>query len=134
MIAEDMLTLLVEQSAATPEFQEALASWRRNRPQDRLEVLGYAPDIKVERVLTKLFEALPEQVIDRVVIDGRSGCSNFTGECRLEPGGVRLRFDWDCAWKARVEGLTAYGFADQQRAAQEFGYDCFRVFEVVDAS
>jgi len=65
-----------------------------------------------------------------VEIEGRSGCSNFTGECRLEPGGVRITFDWDCAWKARVEGLTAYGFPDQQRAAQQFGYDCFRVFEV----
>jgi len=131
MIAEDTLTLLLEQSAATDEFRAALAAWRHRRPQDRIEVLGYAPDIKVERFLTKLFEALPEQVIDSVVVDGRSGCSNFTGEATLEPGGVRVRFDWDCAWKAKVEGLTAYGFPDQQRAAMEFGYDCFRVFEVV---
>ena len=130
MIGQDLLEGLLDESAATPEFRSAFEAWRRGRDQDRIVVRGYSPDIKVERFLTKLFEALPDEPIESVEIDGRSGCSNFTGHAVLQPGGVRVEFDWNCAWKAKDAGLTAYGFPDQQRAAQEFGYDCFRVFEV----
>lgn len=118
-------------SAATAEFREALAAFGLGQPQDRLTVRGDAPLIKVQRVLTKLFEELPEHPIERVTIEARSGCSNYTGRLRVEPGGIEYEFDWDCEWKARQVGYVLLGWANQRRAAEEFGYDCFRVFSRV---
>lgn len=127
-----MLTERMVRSAATDDFRAAIEAYLAGREQDRIEVAGYAPAIKVQRVLTMLLEQFPEHPIERVQVDGSSGCSNFTGSLRVEPGDLEIRFDWDCAWKAREAGLLVYGYPDQQRAAREYGYDCFRVFEVVD--
>lgn len=131
MIRQEELETLLDESAVTTAFRSALAAYRRGEPQDHIMVAGYAPPIKVERLLTKIVEELPDEVINTVQIDARSGCSNFTGRCVLQPSNVQITFDWDCAWKAEVEGLRSYGFPDQQRAVEEFGYDCFRIFEVV---
>lgn len=130
MITEDILTAMLERSSATPEFREALEGWRHGEKSPRIAIDGFVPAIKIERFLTKLFEQRPDLVIDSIRIEAQSGCSHLTGKARIEPGRVRVRFDWNCAWKAEVEGMIAYGIPDQQRAAQEFGYDCFRVFEV----
>jgi hypothetical protein len=119
----------LEESAATPEFRAAVEAYRRGEPQDRLALHGRPPKVKVERVLTKLLEELPDQPIERIELDAHSGCSNFTGTLRVAPGDAVYRFDWDCAWKARQVGYVVYGMPDQGRAAMEFGYDCFRVFE-----
>ncbi|NUP99428.1 MAG: hypothetical protein HUU35_06195 [Armatimonadetes bacterium] len=127
-----MLRQMIERSAVTDSFREAYYAWRNGEPQEALVVQGYAPPVKVERVLTKLLEAMPDLEIESVTIDGRSGCSNFTGHLVVQPGDVRIEFDWDCAWKARQAGYQMYGIPDQQRAAREFGYDCFRMFEEVD--
>ena len=66
-------------------------------------------------------------------IDGRSGCSDFVGTVTVEGGGdARLiEFAWDCRWRAEQQGwVDAYGFPDQIRAADEFGWNCFHRWQL----
>lgn len=127
-----MFQEFLDASAVTSEFRNALAAFGLGQPQDRLVVHGDAPLIKVQRVLTKLLQELPDLAIERVKIDARSGCSNYTGRLKIEPGGLVYEFDWDCQWKAEQAGFVFFGWANQQRAVEEFGYDCFRVFQAAD--
>lgn len=120
---------LLATAAIAPELRDAIEAYRRGQPQDRIATRGNPPRVKVERLLTKLLEEWGDQPLERLAIDAWSGCSNFTGKLTVEPGQRVINFDWDCAWKAREAGYVVYGMPDQQRAAQEFGYDCFRVFE-----
>ena len=61
----------------------------------------------------------------------RPAVSSSGGSCALSPPRARrVRFHWDCKWRALQEGWTDYfGFPDQVRAAREFGHDCFRLWE-----
>ena len=39
-------------------------------------------------------------------------------------------FVWDCRWRAEREGYVDYfGFPDQARAAREFDWQCFQVWQ-----
>lgn len=132
--AAAMIAELLEQSAATDAFRAAVDDFLRSgRGNDRIEIASRAPDVKIARTLTKILEAFPELDIERVTIDGQSGCEFFRGTASIEAaGGGRqvVRFDWDCRWRAEKQGWKDYfGFPDQARAAREFGYDCFRVWE-----
>ena len=127
-----MLTALLARSAARDVLEPAWADYCAGRPQHVIQVQGRPPVVKVERLLTKLLVELPDEPLERIVVDARSGCSSFTGRLQLEPSGVTIEFDWDCAWKAQTVGYVSWGAPDQQRAAREFGYDCFRRFERVD--
>lgn len=125
---------LLEQSRASEGFRDAIQGFLRDgRPSERLRFDLYSPPVKVERTLTKLLEAHPELPIETVEIEGSSGCEFYRGEMRVTAGGEarRIRFHWDCKWRALQEGWTDYfGFPDQMRAAREFGYDCFKRWEV----
>lgn len=129
-----MLTNLLERSRATPEFRDRVTAFLADpRPNEGVTFDPYSPPVKVERALTKLLEAHPELEIDRVEIEGRSGCEYYRGEMRVHTaaGVQQVRFHWDCRWRAEQEGWTDYfGFPDQTRAAREFGHDCFRLWEV----
>ena len=124
---------LLQRSRATGAFREALAAFGdTGRPNDRVVFDPYSPPVKVARTLAKLLESHPDVPIERVEVVGVSGCEFFRGELRAEAGGevLRVRFHWDCKWKAQQQGWTDYfGFPDQSRAAREFGYDCFREWE-----
>ena len=132
-----ILRKLLARSRASDEFKAAVAAFlREGRPSDRLAFDPYAPPVKVERALTKLLEELPEVALDRVEIRAVSGCEFFRGELLALAADEerRIRFHWDCKWKAVQQGWTDYfGFPDQARAAREFGHDCFRQWEEQEA-
>lgn len=86
------------------------------------------PAVKVERVLTMLFTELSDVPIERVEIDARAGCSDFSGHITVTAHGTTRVFEfvWDCRWRAAEEGmLDHWGEPDQIRAAREFGWRCF---------
>ena len=124
-------------SRATPAFLDALATFRGNlAPTDRIRFDPRSPAVKVERTLTQLLARHPELEIERVSIDARSGCEFFRGVLTVVAGQEqhRLGFHWDCRRKAEQEGFKDYfGYPDQIRDAQEFGYDCFREWGEIEA-
>lgn len=126
---------LLARSAATDAFRaEALELEASKKLGGRIRANGGAPPVKVLRTVMQLLDAHSDLAVDAVEVDGRSGCSDFRGTLRvtLADGTVREgRFVWDCAWRAAEQGWkTFWGDADQQRAAREFGYRCFEVFEL----
>ena len=124
---------IAARSRATPAFRAALDDFLSDsRPSERIGFDYRSPGVKVERALTKLLIEHPELPIERVVVNASSGCEFFRGEIHVFAGGAeqRIRFHWDCKWKAMEQGWTDYfGFPDQARAAREFGFDCFRAWE-----
>jgi len=128
-----MLSEYLGRSAATPAFREAVEAFRAGAgPSEFLAFPITAPRVKVERTLTKVLEEYGTLPIEGVEIEGYSGCEFFRGlaAIRTTEQVVRVRFEWNCKWKAIQLGWTDYfGFPDQTRAALEFGYDRFRSWE-----
>lgn len=128
------LQQFLTRSRASDAFKDAVVAFARSgQPNDRIGFNPYCPPVKVERTLIKLLEELPEVELERVEVRGSSGCEFFRGELSAFAGSDehRVRFHWDCKWKAVQHGWTDYfGFPDQARAAREFGHDCFREWEV----
>lgn len=120
----------LDRSKATPAFRRAVDEFLSSgSANDRIEFTAGSPPIKIERTLIKLLEELPEEAIEQVRIEARSGCEYFRGELHLATAATErtIFFDWDCKWKAMEQGWVDYfGFPDQTRAAREFGYACFR--------
>lgn len=122
---------LLSASRATREFRESVLHFAATqKSNDRVAFGRGNPPVKVLRAIMGLLEAEPTLVIDSVQVEGASGCSDYRGKLEVQPAGVRFRFVWDCAWRAREQGWEDhFGYPDQQRAAREFGYRCFEVFE-----
>jgi hypothetical protein len=121
-------------AAAHPEFKSEVLTYVRGGASPRIELSGHAPRVKVERVLTQLLHAHPDLPVERVRVDARSGCSDFTGELVVTAGQAehRFAFTWCCAWRAEQEGWRdCFGFWDQARAAREYGFRCFSRWESV---
>lgn len=120
----------LHRSRATESFQAAVKEFlRTGRPNPGVEFDPRHPPVKVERTLTKILEHYADAPIERVELDASSGCEFFRGVATVQSaeGERRVRFYWDCRWRAEEEGWTDFfGFPDQARAAREFGYDCFR--------
>lgn len=122
----------LEAAAADPELKRDVLAYLKGGAPTRLELGGYAPRVKVERVLTQLFHAHPELRIERIALSARSGCSDFVGELIAIEGDTshRFGFTWCCAWRARELGWKdCFGFWDQTRAAREYGWRCFERWE-----
>lgn len=120
---------VLTQSHASETFKRAVLDLADGRVTSPIQVHRAVPPIKVLRFLHKLLEVYPQEPITAVEIIGRSGCSDFRGEAVIYPSGRKVRFWWDCAWKAEMEGMTTWwGAPDQTLAAQKFGYQCFREF------
>lgn len=135
---DSMIHDFLDRSAATPEFKESVMEFlTSSMPTDRVSFDHRSPPVKVARVVTKLLESEGGLPIESLEIDGSSGCEFYRGEARVVLAGGevrRIRFRWDCRWKAMEQGWTDYfGFPDQMRAAQVFGYDCFSSWEYVGA-
>jgi hypothetical protein len=129
-----MIQSFLVSSRATDAFRDAVAALLASgAPNDRIRFDHRSPPVKVARVITNLLQREPELVIDGVEIKASSGCEYYRGDLRVELAGGEhreFRFDWDCRWRAEEQGWTDhFGFPDQIRAAQEFGHDCFRVWE-----
>jgi hypothetical protein len=129
----DLLPLL-DAASAHPELKAEILAFVHGGTVQRIELDGYAPRVKVERVLAQLFHAHPDLPIERVRLRGRSGCSDFTGELTAVVGDAEhhFAFTWCCAWRAEQEGWRdCFGFWDQARAAREFGFRCFSRWEAM---
>ena len=129
----DLLPYL-DAAAAHPEFKSEVLTYVRGGASPRIELSCHAPRVKVERVLTQLLHAHPDLPVERVRVDARSGCSDFTGELVVTAGEAEHRFvfTWCCAWRAEQEGWRdCFGFWDQARAAREYGFRCFSRWESV---
>jgi hypothetical protein len=132
IVAVPTLEDLLEQSAATEAFAQALRAYEAGASSDLIVTNAGAPPVKVLRVLCQLLASEPALPVDRVIVEGRSGCSDFRGVLTARAAGKdhQFHFIWDCAWKARVAGYTTFwGDPDQQRAAREFGWQCFERFD-----
>ena len=125
------MELILGKSQATDSFKGDVAAFCSGRVVPRVTIEGFAPRIKVQRLLMQLLSSEASLPITRVVVRGRSGCSDFAGEVKVETISETHVFDfvWDCRWRAEVEGWTdCFGLPDQMRAAQEFGWQCFQVW------
>jgi hypothetical protein len=128
------LEFILTKSQATDTFKTAVRRYLENGGADPIRVEGFAPRIKVRRLLTHMLSAEPDLPIERVTLRGRSGCSDFVGTVHVQTthGAVAYDFAWDCRWRAEQEGWTdCFGFPDQIRAAQEYDWRCFERWEAV---
>jgi len=124
------LNELLEASQATNEFKNAVQVFESGLESDLIKYSSGAPRVKVLRVLMKLLEMYADKKISSVSLEGSSSCSGFVGKLVFEPECTEIEFDWDCYWKAEQENMIAwYGMPDQTKAAQIFGYQCFKKFE-----
>ena len=125
---------LAAAARASDDFKSDLSRYSQGLPAERIRTARHAPRIKVLRVLAQLLHAEGHLEIERVEVDAWSGCSDFSGTISVAaPDGVRVfRFRWDCSWRAEQEGwFDAFQLPDQIRAAHEFGWRCFQVWEEV---
>lgn len=126
----DLIDLLTE-SNATDSFKSDVIRFLETGQADRVGVSGYAPKVKVSRLLKHVLATLPELDIEQVLVRGQSGCSDFVGTVELATPTERVTFEfvWCCRWRAEEEGWVDYfGFPDQIRAAREFDWRCFKVW------
>ena len=73
-----------QRSRASVAFREAVGEFlRTGRPNEHLVFDRHAPPVKVDRTLTKLLAEHPELEIERVEIEGASGCEYYRGELRV---------------------------------------------------
>jgi len=116
-------------SRATPEFQADVRAYADYRDASRVVLVRNAPRVKVLRVITQLVATHPELQVERVRLEGVSGCADYRGTVVAEVAHDAPRtfaFIWDCAWRAAQEGwVDSRGTPDQVRAAREFGWRCF---------
>ena len=119
---------ILTRSCATDRFKNDIVAFASRSDAPSITLVRNVPRIKVIRLINQLLHAHPEWVVDRLQVDARSGCSDFVGTAIVEGGGQSrvIRFAWDCRWRAEQEGwVDAFGFPDQIRAADEFGWNCF---------
>ena len=125
--------ILAKSRAAEP-FKIAVRSYHSGACRDQIRVDGYAPSIKVKRLLTHILAAEPHLPIERITLRGRSGCSDFVGTVKVHTATETRTFEfvWDCRWRAEQLGWTdCFGFPDQIRAAREYDWQCFERWEAV---
>jgi len=128
------LEKILEASRAADTFKKAVRQYVANGQTDQIRVEGFAPHVKVKRLLTHVLSAEGHLPIERVSLRGRSGCSDFVGTVQLHTasGTHVYEFVWDCRWRAEQEGWTdCFGFPDQIRAAREYDWRCFERWEPV---
>ncbi len=132
------LRALLAASAALPEFRADADAYARHAPSARVVVAGFAPRVKVTRVLAQLLAAAPALRVARVRVEGASGCADFRGTVAAEDadGAVHgFAFRWDCRWRAAAEGwVSPSGVPDQSRAAARFGWRCFAEWRALDGA
>ena len=128
MTISDFDALLAD-SRATDAFRADLVAFASRQPAERISTGPGSPRVKVMRAIAQLLHAEPDLEVDRVTLRAASGCADFKGLLvATDAAGDEHRFDfeWNCEWKARQLGyLDGFGFPDQIRAAQEFGWQCF---------
>lgn len=133
MLLSELESILDQSNAAEP-FKTAVRSYCATGSADRIRVEGFAPKVKVRRVLAQMLSAEAHLPIERIVVSAQSGCSDFVGTIRVQTATDTLTYSfvWDCRWRAEQEGWTdCFGLPDQIRAAEEYGWRCFERWEAV---
>lgn len=126
--------ILASSKAAEP-FKHAVRGYGSSESAERIQIHGYAPSVKVRRLLTHILATEAHLPIEHVSLRARSGCSDFVGQVSLTTASGTHVYDfvWDCRWRAEQEGWTDYfGFPDQIRAAREYDWRCFERWEAVE--
>lgn len=132
--ATQELEEILNASSATAEFKAAVEALQAGDRSPLIEFGPGNPPVKVLRFLMKLLEEFPEREFESITVDGQSGCSDYTGTATAEPGAMNIEFVWDCAWRAQQEGWKdMFGDPDQIRAAQTYGYQCFKKLKLSGA-
>jgi hypothetical protein len=129
------LTDILEQSAATPTFKDAVLSVQVRTRTPLITSARPVPHIKIMRLLKHLLSTERDLVIESVRIHADSGCSDLTGviDVTCVDAMRRFSFAWDCAWRAREQGWSdCFGFPDQMRAAREYDWRCFKSWQAAD--
>lgn len=131
------LSPLLTASRATAAFRADLEAYAARQSSERITVAGANPRVKVLRTIAQLLHSEPDLPIDRVRLQAVSGCADYAGSLDVtdDAGAIHtFSFEWNCEWKAREMGYVDYfGFPDQIRAAQEFGWQCFERWARVNA-
>jgi len=125
---------LLDRSRAADTFKNAVRSYCATGGSEHIRVEGFAPQIKVRRLLAQMLSTEPHLPIEGISLRGRSGCSDFVGTVQVHTGSETrvYEFVWDCRWRAEQEGWTdCFGFPDQIRAAREYDWRCFVRWEPV---
>jgi hypothetical protein len=131
------LEQILAQSRAAEAFKNAVRAYSSHDRTEHIRVEGFAPPVKVGRLLAQVLFAESHLPIDRISLRGRSGCSDFSGTVQIHAGDETrvYEFVWDCRWRAEQEGWTdCFGFPDQIRAAREYDWRCFERWESVQSS
>ncbi len=131
------LELILAQSRATDMFKTAVRRYVEAGGAEPIRVEGFAPWIKVRRLLIHILSAEPHLPIERVTLQARSGCSDFVGRVHVHTTHdvCVYEFTWDCRWRAEQEGWTdCFGLPDQIRAAEEYDWRCFERWEALPMS
>ncbi len=122
-------SVLLDNSRVTAAFRSDLEAYASRRLSERITASARCPRVKVLRVIAQLLSVEPTLAVDCVHIEAVSGCADFVGNVTATEADGRehaFDFDWNCEWKAIQRGyVDAFGFADQIRAAEEFGWQCF---------
>ena len=119
---------ILDRSFASDAFKADLRAYAMREDAPSIVTARHLPRVKVLRLLTQLLASHPEFRVERVFVDAHSGCSDFFGTVVAEGAGDSRSFEftWDCRWRAEQEGwVDCFGFPDQIRAAEEFGWRCF---------
>jgi len=123
---------VLDRSQATDAFKREVYAFAEHHPAPRIQVGRHAPRIKVLRAVAQLLADQPDLAVDRVRVEGESGCADFRGilTAELEDGQERtFEFVWDCQWRAVQQGwVDAFGLPDQIRAARTFEWRCFALW------
>ena len=125
---------LMSAAGGCPEFRKDVAGYAQGSPAERIRTVRHAPRIKVLRLLAQLLSEEPDLEIEHVSVDAWSGCSDFRGTITVtsRTGVKKFRFHWDCSWRAEQQGwFDAFNLPDQIRAAREFGWRCFSLWQEV---
>lgn len=126
----ELAELLVE-SRASERFKADVVRFLATGAAELVSIRGFAPRVKVTRLLKQVLANHPELDIEQLSVEGQSGCSDFVGTVAVETATETKVFEfvWCCRWRAEEEGWTDYfGFPDQIRAAREYDWRCFRVW------
>ncbi len=125
-------------SQATSGFRSDLAAYANRQPAERITVGLGSPRVKVMRAIAQLLHAEPTLAVERVSVRGASGCADFAGVLTATDAAGEAHvfdFEWNCEWKAKQLGwVDGFGFPDQIRAAQEYGWQCFARWERVGST
>lgn len=130
------LELILSKSQAAEEFKKSVRHFCETGRAEHISVEGFAPRIKVRRLLAQILATEPQLPVERVSLRGRSGCSDFVGTVKVQTHSETrvYEFVWDCRWRAEQEGWTdCFGFPDQIRAAEEYDWRCFAHWQAVSS-